>query len=132
MKITGFVILTVFYAVYTGKMLLKRKGIQTDQIAKGKQKTKLYYTELTMKAATYSVAAAEVLSLLFAPAYLPKAFAAAGVVLGVTGDILFTVQNTAPAKAGYEDIRDGNNRYGTAAGKWSSAFLYKPYKIKSC
>lgn len=92
MKITGFLILTVFYAVYTGKMLLlNRKGIQTDQIAKGKQKTKRYYTELTMKAATYSVVAAEVLSLLFAPAYLPKAFAAAGVVLGVTGDILFTV-----------------------------------------
>lgn len=92
MKITGFLILAVFYAVYIGKMILqKRKGIQTDQMAKGKQKTKLYYVELTMKTATYSVVAAEVLSLLFAPGYLPRALVAVGVALGVIGDILFIV-----------------------------------------
>ena len=92
MKIIGLLILAVFYAVYIGKMILqKRKGIQTDQMAKGKQKTKIFYIELTMKTATYSVVAAEVLSLLFIPPYLPQTLVAVGVVLGFIGDILFTV-----------------------------------------
>ena len=68
MKIIGLLILAVFYAVYFCKMIVqKRKGIQTDQIAKGKQKTKAFYIELVMKIATYSVVVAEVLSLFFAP-----------------------------------------------------------------
>ncbi len=92
MEIIGFLILVVFYVVYIGKMILqKRKGIQTDQIAKGKQKTKIFYIELAMKIATYSVVAAEVLSLFFAPPYLPQTLVAVGVVLGFVGDILFIV-----------------------------------------
>ena len=88
----GLLILAVFYAVYISKMVLqKRKGIQTDQIAKGKQKTKVFYIELVMKIATYSVVVAEVLSLFFAPPYLPQTLVAAGVVLGLIGDILFIV-----------------------------------------
>lgn len=80
----------MFYAVYAGKMILqKRKGIQTDQIAKGKKNAKTFYIERTMKIAAYSVVAAEVLSLFFAPPYLPQALAAAGAVLGFAGDILF-------------------------------------------
>ena len=47
MKIIGLLILTVFYAVYISKMVLqKRKGIQTDQIAKGKQKTKVLWSSI--------------------------------------------------------------------------------------
>ena len=92
MKIIGLLILAVFYAVYIGKMILqKRKGIQTDQMAKGKQKTKIFYIELVMKIATYSVVAVEVLSLLFIPSYLSRTLVAVGVVLGFIGDILFTV-----------------------------------------
>ncbi len=92
MKIIGLLILAVFYAVYIGKMILqKRKGIQTDQMAKGKQKTKIFYIELVMKIATYSVVAVEVLSLLFNPSYLSRTLVTVGVVLGFIGDILFTV-----------------------------------------
>ena len=92
MKIIGLLILAEFYAVYIGKMILqKRKGIQTDQMAKGKQKTKIFYIELTMKTATYSVVAAEVLSLLFIPPFLSQTLVAVGVVLGFVGDILFIV-----------------------------------------
>ena len=72
-------------------ILQKRKGIQTDQMAKGKQKTKIFYIELVMKIATYSVVAVEVLSLLFIPSYLSRTLVAVGVVLGFIGDILFTV-----------------------------------------
>ena len=75
MKIIGLLILAVFYAVYIIMMVLqKRKGIQTDQIAKGKQKTKVFYIELTMKIDTYSVVAAEVLSLFLAPTYRGYSF----------------------------------------------------------
>ena len=55
------------------------------------KKEKVFYIELTMKIATYSVVAAEVLSLFLAPTYLPQMLVAAGVVLGFIGDILFTV-----------------------------------------
>ena len=44
-----------------------------------------------MKIATYSVVVAEVLSLFFAPPYLPQTLVVVGVVLGFIGDILFTV-----------------------------------------
>ena len=92
MKFIGLLILAVFYTVYIGKMILqKRKGIQTDQIAKGKQKTKIFYIELIMKIATYSVVVVEVLSLFFAPPYLSQTFVVGGVVLGFIGDILFTI-----------------------------------------
>ena len=92
MKIIGLLILVIFYAVYISKMVLqKRKGIQTDQIAKGKQKTKVFYVELVMKIAAYSVVIAEVLSLFFSPAYLPQTFVVVGVVLGFIGDILFII-----------------------------------------
>ena len=62
MKFLGLLILVIFYTVYLGKMLLQRKkGIQTDQIAKGKQKNKVFYIELIMKIATYSVVVVEVI-----------------------------------------------------------------------
>lgn len=44
-----------------------------------------------MKITTYFVVAAEVLSLFFAPPFLPQTLAAVGVVLGFIGDIIFTV-----------------------------------------
>ena len=59
MKIIGLLILTVFYAVYISKMVLqKRKGIQTDQIAKGKQKTKVLWSSIfvTLVAKKYRLA----------------------------------------------------------------------------
>ena len=37
MRSIGLLILALFYAVYIGKMILQsKKGIQTDQMAKGK------------------------------------------------------------------------------------------------
>lgn len=92
MKILGIIILTFFYAVYLGKMLLqKRKGIQTDQIAKGKKKDKVFYTELIMKIATYAVVVVEVLSILNVEPKLPQAVQIVGVALGFLGDIVFAL-----------------------------------------
>ncbi len=89
MKVTGIVILLIFYSVYIGKMLLqKRKGIQTDQIAKGKQKDKVFYTEVVMKIATYSVVLVEIISV-FMVTPLSFEVAIAGAVVGFVGDAVF-------------------------------------------
>ena len=92
MKFTGLLILALFYAVYIGKMLLqKRKSIQTDQMARGKHKNKVFYIELIMKIATYSVVAVEVLSIAFIKPSLPWIPVMIGACLGFTGDILFAL-----------------------------------------
>ncbi len=92
MKFTGLLILAVFYAIYLGKMRLqKRKGIQTDQMARGKLKNKVFYIELILKIATYSVVAVEVLSVVFIAPSLPQVLVMCGVCLGFTGDVLFAL-----------------------------------------
>lgn len=90
MKIAGSILLIIFYTVYLGKMILqKRKGIQTDQMAKGKVKGKRFYIELVLKMATYSVVAAEVISIFAVTPSLPYPFIAAGILLAFAGDIVF-------------------------------------------
>lgn len=90
MKILGILLLLAFYSIYLGKLLLqKRRGIQTDQIAKGKQKDQVYYTELVMKLATYSVVAAEAISIFAAPPRLPFGVRLAGAGLALLGDLVF-------------------------------------------
>lgn len=92
MKLFGITILVIFYSVYLGKMMLqKRKGIQTDQIAKGKQKDRVFYTELILKIATYAVVAVQVVSIFAAKPQLPQALIVSGIVLGVAGTFLFAL-----------------------------------------
>ncbi|MBQ8687300.1 MAG: isoprenylcysteine carboxylmethyltransferase family protein [Ruminococcus sp.] len=63
-QILGVLIMIGFYGIYIGKLLMqRRKGIQTDQIGKGGKKGQLYYTELVMKLASYSVILAELVSI---------------------------------------------------------------------
>ncbi len=91
-QIVAFSILLVFYTIYIGKMISqKKKGIQTDQIARGKKKGKLFRVELLMKIATYSVVAVEVISIILNITALPKAVRIVGVILGVAGDIVFAI-----------------------------------------
>lgn len=89
-KITGMAILLFFYAVYIGKMLLqKKKGIQTDQMAKGKEKGRFFYTEMFLKVATYAVVVAEVVSVFTVSPGLPGWAVLPGVFLGLIGDVIF-------------------------------------------
>ena len=92
MRSYGLLILALFYAVYIGKMILQsKKGIQTDQMAKGKENTKVFYIELIMKIATYSLVVVEILCLFFVSPQLPRIFMITGAILGFAGDILFAV-----------------------------------------
>lgn len=92
MRLIGILILLIFYAIYLGKLIIqKRKGIQTDQIARGKQKNSVYYTELVMKIATYSVVLVEVISIFVITPQFPTTIIILGIVLGIAGDIIFGI-----------------------------------------
>lgn len=91
MKILGITILVIFYAVYIGKMFLQKKqGIQTDQIARGKKKNRVFYIELIMKIATYAVVGVEVISIFAVKPCLPQVWVMGGILLGFIGDAIFT------------------------------------------
>lgn len=91
-KAAGLVILAVFYGVYIGKMLAqKRKGIRTDQMARGKRRDRVFYVEMLLKIATYSVVAVELASIFLAKSYLLEGLIVAGCLLGVTGDVIFAL-----------------------------------------
>lgn len=91
-QLAALLIWLAFYGIYLGKMLVQRKqGIRTDQIARGKEKGKRFYTELFMKLATYIVAAAEVISIALRTTAFPAVVRGAGIVLGAGGVILFAL-----------------------------------------
>ena len=110
-RMTAILILLVFYGVYIGKMVFQRKrGIRTDQIAKREKRDKIFYTELLMKIATYSVVPVEVVSILAVKPDLPIAVMIMGAFLGITGDIIFaiavvTMQDSWRAGIAEEDTR---------------------------
>lgn len=88
--IIALLILAVFYGVYLGKIILqKRKGIRTDQIARGKMRGRRFYIELIMKIATYSIVAVQVASVFLGVALLSIPWRCVGIVIAVLGDILF-------------------------------------------
>lgn len=90
MKFAALFVIVFFYSVYLGKMFAQRKkGIRTDQIAVGKKKGPLFWTELLMKIATYSVVAVEVISVFAVRPILPLPVQVAGVVIGLFGDAVF-------------------------------------------
>ncbi len=60
----SIVIMLVFYGIYFGKMLgQKKKGIRTNQIAKGDKAEELLYIEFIMKIATIGVPVYELVSI---------------------------------------------------------------------
>ena len=91
-QIAASLILVAFYAIYIGKMQAQRKkGIQTDQIARGKQRGKLFFIELTMKLSTYSVVVVELISILMKTSIFPTSIRMTGIVFGIGGNILFSL-----------------------------------------
>ncbi|MBQ8514308.1 MAG: isoprenylcysteine carboxylmethyltransferase family protein [Ruminococcus sp.] len=88
--ISALLVLIAFYSIYLGKMLVqRRKGIQTDQIARGEKRGPLYYTELLMKIATYAVVAAELVSIVRNSSMLGSWAKFLGLALGIAGVAVF-------------------------------------------
>ncbi len=91
-QFTAMTSLVVFYLIYIGKMLLqKRKGIQTDQMAKGEKPKNLLRTEWVMKIATYSIVIVEILSIFHGTTLLYIPFRVTGAVLSSIGVIIFGI-----------------------------------------
>ena len=91
-QITAGIILIAFYGIYTGKMFAQRKkGIQTDQMAKGVKNKRVFMTELILKIATYSAVAAEAASIII-NSYVNNHFIRiVGIVLSGLGTAVFGV-----------------------------------------
>ena len=90
-QISAVIILLVFYGCYFGKMFMqKKKGIQTDQIGKGKTGF-VKMIELTMKVATLLVPLAEIISIAVNVSNLSIIARYLGIVTAILGDIVFVI-----------------------------------------
>ena len=90
-QLIAVILLGIFYSCYFGKMIVqRRKGIQTDQIGKGKTGTEKVI-ELTMKATTLSVPVLELISICMDTRGLPEWARYIGIVLAISGDIVFVI-----------------------------------------
>ena len=88
---TAIVILLLFYGCYFIKMILqKKKGIETDQIGKGKT-GRIKAIELTMKVATILVLLTEVLSIYRNASLLSGGVRYAGTIVAAAGVVVFII-----------------------------------------
>lgn len=91
MQITAIAILLIFYSCYFIKMLAqKRKGIQTDQIGRGK-KGFVKAIEVTMKITTLLVPLAELVSIILNTSPLPITVRWCGAAIALMGDAAFVL-----------------------------------------
>lgn len=90
-QICAIIILLIFYGCYFGKMVIqKKKGIQTDQIGKGKRGI-VKIIELTMKVATILVPIVEVVSICLNRTSLPAWARYIGIATAMLGDVIFVI-----------------------------------------
>lgn len=90
-QVVAFIVLLVFYGCYFIKMISqKKKGIQTDQIGKGKMGV-TKYIELTMKAATYLVPVVEVVSIILNTTCFHTSLRIVGVCISFIGVAFFVI-----------------------------------------
>lgn len=88
-QIIAILILAVFYGCYFIKMISQRKkGIQTDQIGKGKVGF-VKFIEITMKITTIVVPIAEIISIILNTSVLPVWARIVGICIAVTGVAVF-------------------------------------------
>lgn len=86
----SIVLLLVFYGIYFGKMLgQKKKGIRTNQIAKGDKAEELMYIEFIMKIATIGVPVYELVSILWGINKASENMCIAGLIIATVGVMIF-------------------------------------------
>lgn len=93
-QLITLILLLTFYGCYFGKMLLqRRRGIQTDQIGKGKTGPALLI-ERTLKIATIAVPVGEAVSVLLNITALPDWLRWVGIALAALGTGVFVTSVT--------------------------------------
>ena len=85
-RVLALLVLVLFYGISFGKaMAQKRKGIQTRQIGRRKEKN-IHTVELLMSAATLLAPASQLLSLVLGWSHFPANARFTGFLLGLLGD----------------------------------------------
>lgn len=82
-------VLAAFYGIYFAKVLAqKRRGIQTRQIGRRKEKS-IHTVEVLMSIVTLGVPIAQLLSITFGWSHLPASARFTGFCVGILGDAIF-------------------------------------------
>ena len=90
-QVTGIAVLLIFYGCYFGKMMAQRKkGIQTDQMGRGKTGHEKWI-EITLKLAACLTALAEAVSILLNTSLFPVWGRVAGALTGSAGVFVFVI-----------------------------------------
>ena len=85
----ALLVLAVFYGVYFAKVLAqKRRGIQTRQIGRRKEKS-IHTVEVLMSIATLGAPVAQLLSITFGWSHLPANARFTGFCVGMLGNVIF-------------------------------------------
>lgn len=88
-QVTAIALLLLFYGCYFLKMFQQqKKGIQTDQIGKGKTGV-ARQIEIIMKIATFTVPMVEVISIFLNTSFFPEWVRFVGVIVGMFGVVVF-------------------------------------------
>lgn len=90
-QVAGIAIMLVFYGCYFIKMISQhKKGIETDQIGKGKVGF-VKFVEITMKVFTYLVPAVEIVSIILNTSFFAVPVRIVGVLVAVVGVAVFII-----------------------------------------
>lgn len=88
-SISALLIMVLFYGIYyTKKIAQKRKGIQTTQLGRGKEKS-VRRVEAILSVATFLIVPVELFSIFLGWNHMPSPVRIAGVVAGFAGDMIF-------------------------------------------
>lgn len=89
-QLIAIIILICFFSIYIGKMIRqKKRGIITDQIAKGNKEKNLLVLETIMKIATGSIVIVEVASIIINTATRYNIVRILGLCCGIIGVLVF-------------------------------------------
>ncbi|MDD3882599.1 MAG: isoprenylcysteine carboxylmethyltransferase family protein [Eubacteriales bacterium] len=140
-QVLAIVVLAVFYAIYFTKMLLqKKRGIQTHQIGKRKEKN-IHTVEMLMSIATLGAPIVQVLSILFNWSWLPDSARFTGFCVGAIGDVIFlmaviTMKNSwragIPQNDKTELVQDGIYRWSRNPAFLGFDFMYVGVCLMFC
>ena len=125
-QILALVMLVGFYSIYAGKLIdQKKKGIQTDHLAKGNKNNTRRKLEFVLIIATYSMVIVEVISIALDLYLLNPTIRVLGIILGFIGVIVFgiaVIYNERQLACRYPWQRENNHDH-----RW-----HLQYEQKSC
>ena len=91
-QIVALIVIAIFYIAYFLKMFFQhRKGLKTNQIAKGNKPKKVLTIEILMKIATYIIVAVEISTILFDLSIWKSSINWLGNIIASIGVIIFII-----------------------------------------